>query len=43
MHYLKKEVNDEVCFLHAGKHRSVLQVCIIILGVRRQACAKHPK
>ena len=24
--YLKKEVNDEVCFWHADKHQSILQV-----------------
>ena len=26
LQYLKKEVNDEVDFLHAGKHQSGLQV-----------------
>ena len=29
----KKEVNDEVYFLHADKHRSFVQVDTITLGV----------
>ena len=45
MQYLKKEVNDEVYFLHANKHQCLLQVDAIILGVRDQdqACPKYPK
>ena len=34
---LKKEVNDEVYFWYADKHRSLLRVDIMILGV----CIKH--
>ena len=43
MQYLKKEVNDEVLFHNADKHRSLLQVDIIILDVCNQACPKYPK
>ena len=43
MQYLKKEVNDEVFFHNADKHRSLLQVDIIILDVCNQACPKYPK
>ena len=31
MQYLKKEVNDEVDFLHVDKHESLLQIDAIIL------------
>ena len=31
MQYLKKEVSDEVDFLHADKHESFLQIDTIIL------------
>ena len=31
LHYLKKEVNDEVDFLHAGKHENLLQIATMIL------------
>ena len=31
LHYLKKEVNDEVDFLHAGKHENLLQITTMIL------------
>ena len=41
--YLKKEVNYELCFLHAYKHQSLVQVDTIILGVCNQACPKYPK
>ena len=34
LQYLKKEVRDEVDFLHADKHQSFLQVDINILGVK---------
>ena len=30
-------------FCHADKHRRILQVDTIILGVSRQACPKYPK
>ena len=39
MYYLKKEVNDEVYFWHADKHRSFLEVDIIF-GVRARARAR---
>ena len=31
LQYLKKEVNDEVDFLHAGKHENLLQIDTMIL------------
>ena len=31
LQYFKKEVNDEVDFLHAGKHENVLEIDTIIL------------
>ena len=31
MQYLKKEVNDEVDVLHAGKHENLLQIDTMIL------------
>ena len=31
LQYLKKEVNDEVGFLHAGKHENLLQIDTMIL------------
>ena len=34
LQYLKKEVRDEVCFLHADKHQSFLQVVFNILGTK---------
>ena len=34
LQYLKKEVRDEVEFLHAGKHQSSLQVDFNILGIK---------
>ena len=43
MQYFKKEVNDEVYFLHAGKHRRLLQIGTIILSVCNHACPKYPK
>ena len=30
-HNLKKEVNDEVDFLHAGKHENLIQIDTVIL------------
>ena len=38
-----KEYNDEVYFLHADKHRTLLEVDTIILDFCNQACPKHPK
>ena len=43
MQYLQKEVNDEVYFWHADKHRSLLQVDTINLSLCNQACPKYPK
>ena len=43
MQYLKKEVNDEIYFWDADKHRSLVQVDTIIVGVCSQACPKYPK
>ena len=34
LQYLKKEVNDKVDFLHAGKHQSGLQVDFNTLGTK---------
>ena len=31
LHYLKKEVSDEVDFLHADKYESLLQIDVVIL------------
>ena len=31
LQYLKGEVNDEVDFLHAGKHENLLQIDIMVL------------
>ena len=31
LHYLKKGLNDEVDVLHAGKHRTLLQIDTMIL------------
>ena len=38
-----KKVNDEIYFWHADKHRSLLRVDTITLGVCNQACPKYPK
>ena len=43
MEYLKKEVNDEAYFWHADKHRNLLQVDIINLGLCNKTCPKCPK
>ena len=40
---MKKKGNDEDYFWHADKHRSLLQVDTIMLGVCNQACIKYPK
>ena len=36
-------MNDEVYFWYADKHRSLLQVDTINLGLCNQACPKYPK
>ena len=43
MYYLEKEVNDEVHFWHANKHRSLLQADTIHLGMCNQVCPTYPK
>ena len=43
LYYLTKEVDYEVCFLHADKHWSLLQGDTTILGECNQACPKYPK
>ena len=43
MQYLKKEGRDEVDFLYADKHQTILQVDTIALGGHGQACPNHPK
>ena len=41
--YLKKEVSDEVDFLHADKHESFLQIDTMIFDGDGQAFPKFPK
>ena len=36
-------MDDEVCFWHTNKHRSLLQGDTIIFGVCNKACPKNPK
>ena len=43
LQYLKKELSDEVDFLHADKHQSMLQVDGMILMGDGQAFAKFPE
>ena len=43
LQYLKKELSDEVDFLHADKHESMLQVDGMILMGDGQAFAKFPE
>ena len=43
MQHLKKEVNYELYFWPPDKHRSLLQIDTIILGVCNQTCSKIPK
>ena len=40
--YLKEELSYEVDVLHAGKHKSILQVDSIIFDGFGQACLKYP-
>ena len=41
--YLKKEVSDEMDFLHAGKNESFLQIDTMIFDGEVQAFPKLPK
>ena len=41
LQYLKKEVRDEVDFLHADKHQSFLQGDTIIIDGHDQAVTKY--
>ena len=34
LQYLKKELSDEVDYLHADKHQSFLKVCFRTLGIK---------
>ena len=43
LQYLEKEGRDEVDFLHADKHQTILQVNTINLVGRCQACSNYPK
>ena len=43
MQNLKKEMSAEVDFLHAGKHKSFLQIDTIIFDRDGQALLKFPK
>lgn len=43
LQYLKREVNDEVCFWDADKHGSFLQIDSIILDVCNKAGGRYPK
>ena len=43
LQYLKKEVSDEVDFLHADKHESFLQIDTMIFDGHDQVFPKFPK
>ena len=43
LQYLKKEVRDEVDFLHADKHQRFLQIDTRIFGVCDEACPNYRK
>ena len=43
LQYLKKEVSDEVDFLHANKHESFLQIGAMIFNGHNQAFTKFVK
>ena len=43
LEYLKKEVSDEVDFLHADKHESFLQIDTMIFNGNGQAFPKFSK
>ena len=43
LQYLKKQVIDEVDFLHSGKHESFLQIGTMIFDGDVQAFSKFPK
>ena len=40
---LQKSLGYEIDFLPADKHKNVLQIDSITLGVHGQTCPKHPK
>ena len=40
---ISKKGMDEVDFVHADKHQTILQVDIIYLGGHYQACPNYPK
>ena len=41
LQYLTKEVRDEIDFLHADKHQSLLQIDFNTLGIKYWAKANH--
>ena len=41
MQYLKKEVSDEVDFLHSDKHQSFLKIDAIFFDWFGQTCPKY--
>ena len=43
LQYLKKEGRDELYFLHAGKHQTILQVDTINLGGHVEVYPSYPK
>ena len=43
LQYLKKEVSDEVDFMHADKHESFLQIDTMVFGGDGQAFPKFRK
>ena len=43
LQYLKKEVRDEVDFLHADRHQRFLQIDTAIFGVCCQTCPYYLK
>ena len=43
LQYVKKEVSDEVDFLHADQHKSFLQIDTIIFDEDGQAFPEFPK
>ena len=43
LQYVKKEVSDEVDFLHADKHESFLQIDTMIFDGHDQVFPKFPK
>ena len=43
LQYLKNDGRDEVDFLHADIHQTIVQVDTINLGGHGQACSNYPK